>query len=384
MVIDNHEKLHAWLLTILSKRRSDTDGENMNDLTIRRPGRRVEQRPDGESMIDLTIRRPGRRVEQQADKSYTDGESMIDLTIRRPGRRVEQQADGGDMPDLYIRRPGRKLVQQIGTIDWTHNFLSNLQKRKPGKQAMDHSSHTLQVNEMLPRPRGRPRNDPTKKQKIFKSDIHSSKRKSERLKQKNKMSRLKISQDGFVRPAWMGDENDPRTNAYVGISNDYIDHGNPVFKCGDCNALLWHSESMIGSTHSGDGSYSLCCGRGKVMLTNEIVNPPPLLLSLITGNNPKSKSDESTSTSETNVLDHELTIELRDMLDSINPLVAQFRMAGEQFVSAKNWSKFKLRLIEDCKVSSTSGTCSSGAIEIGGDGGLGKLDGGGCNNQNTR
>ena len=56
-------------------------------------------------------------------------------------------------------------------------------------------------------------------------------------------------------------------------------------------------------------------------------------------------SNDSTSTSETNVLDHELTVELRDMLDSINPLVAQFRMAGEQFVSAKNWSKFKLCLI---------------------------------------
>ena len=51
------------------------------------------------------------------------------------------------------------------------------------------------------------------------SDVHSSKRKSERLKQKNKMSRLKISQGGFVRPTWNGDENDPRTNAYVGISN---------------------------------------------------------------------------------------------------------------------------------------------------------------------
>ena len=41
------------------------------------------------------------------------------------------------------------------------------------------------------------------------SDVHSSKHTSERLKQKNKMSGLKISQDGFVRQAWMGDENDP-------------------------------------------------------------------------------------------------------------------------------------------------------------------------------
>ncbi|PWA98347.1 hypothetical protein CTI12_AA020340 [Artemisia annua] len=68
----------------------------------------------------------------------------------------------------------------------------------------------------------------------------------------------------------------------------YIDHGDPILKCGDCNALLWQSESMVGSTHMVNGSYSLCCGRGKVMLTNEIVNPPPLLLDLINGNNPKS------------------------------------------------------------------------------------------------
>ncbi|PWA73313.1 hypothetical protein CTI12_AA260590 [Artemisia annua] len=234
------------------------------------------------------------------------------------------------------------------------------------------------------------------------------------------MFRLKISQGGFLRPTWVGDENDPRTNAFVGISKDYIDHGNPIFKCGDCNALLWHSESMVGSTHVGNGSYSHCCGRGKVMLTNEIVNPPPLLLDLISGNNPKSNSfidnirrynamfaftsigakqdntvnqgygpycyriqgenyhqmgtllpkrgkppvfaqlyiydkaseiqnrmncfsNDATTTSGTSVLDHELTVELRDMLDSINPLVAQFRMVGEQFVSAKNRSKFKLR-----------------------------------------
>ena len=33
------------------------------------------------------------------------------------------------------------------------------------------------------------------------------------------------------------------------------------------------------------------------------------------------------------------------MLDSINPLVAQFRMAGEQFVASNKQNKFKIRLI---------------------------------------
>ena len=44
-------------------------------------------------------------------------------------------------------------------------------------------------------------------------------------------------------------------------------------------------------------------------------------------------------------MDHQLTVDLRDMLDSINPLVAQFRMAGEQFVASNKQNKFKIRLI---------------------------------------
>ena len=44
-------------------------------------------------------------------------------------------------------------------------------------------------------------------------------------------------------------------------------------------------------------------------------------------------------------MDHQLTVDLRDMLDEINPLVAQFRMAGEQFVRSSERNKFKLRLI---------------------------------------
>nr|GFB02851.1 hypothetical protein CTI12_AA260590 [Tanacetum cinerariifolium] len=38
-------------------------------------------------------------------------------------------------------------------------------------------------------------------------------------------------------------------------------------------------------------------------------------------------NDDSTSTNN-KVIDHQLTVDLRDMLDNINPLVSQFRMAG--------------------------------------------------------
>ncbi|PWA58719.1 hypothetical protein CTI12_AA397380 [Artemisia annua] len=185
------------------------------------------------------------------------------------------------------RKPGRQPTTHTMNQPSDHSRLLPIQGTSVavqlGGQTMENAIHSLQDNQMAPRPR----NDSTKnpKQPIYagdiQSDVHSSKRKSERLKQKTKLSRLKISQGGFVRPTWVGDENDPQKNAFVGISRDYINHGNPIYKCGDCNALLWHSESMVGSTHTVNGSYSLCCGRGKIMLTNEIVNPPPLLLDLI-------------------------------------------------------------------------------------------------------
>lgn len=60
---------------------------------------------------------------------------------------------------------------------------------------------------------------------------------------------------------------------------------------------------------------------------------------------PLKYSDETSSTTKRNVIDHKLTIELRDMLDEINPLVSQFRMAGEIFVKERKKNKYKLRLI---------------------------------------
>lgn len=54
--------------------------------------------------------------------------------------------------------------------------------------------------------------------------------------------------------------------------------------------------------------------------------------------------DTSTATDEDHV-DHQLIVDLRDMLDTINPLIAQLRMAGEQFVHSNERNKLKLRLL---------------------------------------
>ncbi|GKC92713.1 putative PIF1 DNA helicase/replication protein A1-like protein, partial [Tanacetum coccineum] len=81
-----------------------------------------------------------------------------------------------------------------------------------------------------------------------------------------------------------------KKHKFVRISQDYIDHGDPTFECSSCGALLWYAESMRGATNTCSDSYSLCCGRGKVTLMNEVLEPPPLLKELITNKHPKSAS----------------------------------------------------------------------------------------------
>nr|GEW23871.1 putative PIF1 DNA helicase/replication protein A1-like protein [Tanacetum cinerariifolium] len=47
-------------------------------------------------------------------------------------------------------------------------------------------------------------------------------------------------------------------------------------------------ESTVGNTHANSESYSLCCGRGKVMLPKKLKNPPKLLMDLINKKHQKS------------------------------------------------------------------------------------------------
>ncbi|GKB49987.1 hypothetical protein Tco_0900740 [Tanacetum coccineum] len=202
---------------------------------------------------------------------------------------------------------------------------------------------------------------------------------------------------------------------------DYIDHGDPTFECSSCGALLWYAESMRGVTNACFESYSMCCGRDKVELTNEVPELPPLLKELITNQHLKSanfidnirwynymfaftsiggKQDTSVNTgrgpycyrlhgenyhlagpllpeigkpakfaqlyifdteneiqnristvsyaesssSKNDQLDYKLTTDIRDLLDEINPLVKDFRMAGERIRSSDD-KKVSLRLI---------------------------------------
>nr|GFA12922.1 hypothetical protein CTI12_AA260590 [Tanacetum cinerariifolium] len=165
----------------------------------------------------------------------------------------------------------------------------------------------------------------------------------------------------------------------VRVSKDYIDHGDPTFECSACGALLPYAESMQGATNASPDSYSLCCGRGKVLLMDEVNEPPPLLKELITNKHPKSdnfienirrynsmfaftsmgarpllpetgkpvkfaqlyifnteneiqnrlatvSNGEGSSSSRHNKLDYKLTTNIHDLLDEINSLVKDFCM----------------------------------------------------------
>ncbi|GKD35170.1 hypothetical protein Tco_1250679 [Tanacetum coccineum] len=101
-------------------------------------------------------------------------------------------------------------------------------------------------------------------------------------------------------------------------------------------------------------------------------NPAKLLMDLISGNHPKSNNfidnirrynsmfsftsigaQQDTSVNQGHGAycyriqgqNYHRMAELRDILDTINPLVAQFRMAGERLVTATQENKYKLRLI---------------------------------------
>nr|GFA01372.1 PIF1 DNA helicase/replication protein A1-like protein [Tanacetum cinerariifolium] len=92
--------------------------------------------------------------------------------------------------------------------------------------------------------------------------------------------------------------------------------------------------------------------RGKVMLGTELKEPPKLLKDLIKNEHPKSASfidnisKEASTSSKKHEIDFQLTTDIRHMLDSINPLVKDFRMAGER-IKSSDVKILKLKL--NCK-----------------------------------
>ncbi|PWA41436.1 hypothetical protein CTI12_AA553640 [Artemisia annua] len=194
-----------------------------------------------------------------------------------------------DINDLRIRRIGKPPSKNNGKHDNRTTY---------GNNTIDLSIRCI----------GRPPNKTKGKQPTYngdiQSDIHSSKRKSDRLKGKIRMTRQKIYDQGFLG-------RNGATNI-IRIMEIQFTNVKPVTHYSGMRRVLWEARIQI-LVHS------------RSVVADE--------------------SGDPTTTSGTSALDHQLTVDLRDMLDSINPLVAQFCMAGEQFVASNKQNKFKIRLI---------------------------------------
>nr|KAJ0204953.1 hypothetical protein LSAT_V11C500241710 [Lactuca sativa] len=76
-------------------------------------------------------------------------------------------------------------------------------------------------------------------------------------------------------------------NLIVGISNEYLDHGDQDVVCQTCRAKLWRNESIRGK-EKGNTNYSLCCAYGKVQLP-DLKNASPTYERMFRNMDSKSK-----------------------------------------------------------------------------------------------
>ncbi|XP_022019643.1 uncharacterized protein LOC110919688 [Helianthus annuus] len=61
-----------------------------------------------------------------------------------------------------------------------------------------------------------------------------------------------------------------------GIAREYVDHGDAIFTCSYCHAMLWKDEMLRGNLDSKKSAFSLCCSNGDVELPPS-PDPPPFL-----------------------------------------------------------------------------------------------------------
>nr|KAJ0190338.1 hypothetical protein LSAT_V11C800411510 [Lactuca sativa] len=77
-------------------------------------------------------------------------------------------------------------------------------------------------------------------------------------------------------------------NLIVGISKEYLDHGDQIVVCQTCRAKLWTNESIRGKQKKST-NFSLCCGYGKVQLP-DLKKAPPTYERMFQSNDCKSKN----------------------------------------------------------------------------------------------
>jgi len=56
----------------------------------------------------------------------------------------------------------------------------------------------------------------------------------------------------------------------------YLDIGDPIMLCNQCQTMMWYGERMLKHRHGTNPKFRLCCGNGKVQLP--LLQTPPSLL----------------------------------------------------------------------------------------------------------
>ncbi|GJY29161.1 reverse transcriptase domain-containing protein, partial [Tanacetum coccineum] len=229
-----------------------------------------------------------------------NAEKPVHSTPRKTGRPTTRQPMTQDMRNeiLNSKKPAIRPPRQV------NNTENNLQKDTDAIQPSKKTRGRPRIGELptcnagqsvdsTPRGRGRPRKyeistgATTSKQgtlnrgnlTLVGSDMHNLKGKM--------VTRQSLRKMNSTQPQRKGVKNAQR-HGFVGISKDYLDHGDPTFPCESCGALLWHAETLRRATGALNQSYSICCSRGKVKLGTELKEPPKLLKDLITNEYNKS------------------------------------------------------------------------------------------------
>lgn len=69
---------------------------------------------------------------------------------------------------------------------------------------------------------------------------------------------------------------------------EYIDEGDPTYKCEHCGAIMWYGERIEKKKKNKTPKFALCCGQGQVQLPL-LKQSPQILKKLLTDNDEISK-----------------------------------------------------------------------------------------------
>ncbi|CAN7086002.1 unnamed protein product [Brassica oleracea var. botrytis] len=78
-----------------------------------------------------------------------------------------------------------------------------------------------------------------------------------------------------------------QSKSYVN-ENDYLDEGDPDYKCGHCGAIMWYGERLNKRRNAKKPTFSLCGMQGQVQLPL-LKEPPSVLKKLLEGDEPRSR-----------------------------------------------------------------------------------------------